>query len=52
MGRKLNSPIRLSEETREQLKSLCKKGQSYNDMINQLIQFWKEMKGVPNDPTT
>jgi len=34
--------IRLKKETVEKLKNLGKKGETYDDIVNRLIELWKK----------
>lgn len=34
--------IQIESETRKKLKELGKKGDSYNDIIDNLIEFWRD----------
>ena len=36
--------IQLEKETKEELKELGKKGDTYNDILKKLINFYKEKK--------
>ena len=37
--------IRLKKETVEKLKSLGKKGETYDDIVNRLVELWKKSQG-------
>ncbi len=36
--------IRLKKETVEKLKELGKKGETYEDIVNRLIELWKKLQ--------
>jgi len=41
----LITTIQVRPETRERLKDLGKKGETYDEIINRLIDFWLEQGG-------
>jgi len=49
-GNEKRSSISLSQSTKDNMDSIKHPGQSYDGLIQELVQFWKERKGKSKTP--